>query len=52
MKVVVNESGDEEDKSFKNIRRQRDFIDELKANPIRVRNQLELGKTARFALDK
>jgi len=38
MKVVVSESGDEEDKSFKNIPRQRDFIDELKANSIRVRN--------------
>ena len=39
--IPNSESGDEEDKSFKNIPRQRDFIDELKSNPIRVRNWLK-----------
>ncbi|NEP87853.1 MAG: hypothetical protein F6K18_14075 [Okeania sp. SIO2C2] len=42
--IPNNESDGEEDKSLKSIPRQGDFIDELKANPIRVRNWLKLNR--------
>lgn len=42
--IPNDESDAEEDKSLKNIPRQRDFINELKTNPIRVRNWLKLNR--------
>ena len=42
--IPNDESDEEEDKSLKNIPRQRDFINELKTNPIRVRNWLKLNR--------
>ncbi|MDY7005648.1 MAG: hypothetical protein SWX82_17375 [Cyanobacteriota bacterium] len=42
--IPDNENDGEEDKSLKNTPRQRDSIDQLKANPIRVRNWLKLNR--------
>ncbi|NEQ37148.1 MAG: hypothetical protein F6K40_13080 [Okeania sp. SIO3I5] len=42
--IPNDESDREEDKSLKNIPHQQDFIDQLKANPMRVRNWLKLNR--------
>ncbi|MGB3507813.1 MAG: hypothetical protein WBA93_00920 [Microcoleaceae cyanobacterium] len=42
--IPDDENDGEENKSLKNTPPQRDSIDELKANPIRVRNWLKLNR--------
>ncbi|MCL2934463.1 MAG: hypothetical protein MGG11_20140 [Trichodesmium sp. MAG_R03] len=42
--IPNDESNGEKNKSLKNTPRHRDFIDELKANPIRVKNWLKLSR--------
>ena len=42
--IPNDESNGEKNKSLENTPRHRDFIDELKANPIRVKNWLKLSR--------